>query len=108
MVAAFTLVAMTLFSVSGFCAFKKAVHGDITMKVDESTAQVDLQDSTLVKMGQRLAVFRKECEGGRFAICTKDRVGFAKISRIHDKKYAEVTMDKNVYFEPGYVVENDK
>lgn len=109
MVAAFTLVAMMLFSVSGFCAFKKAVHGDITMKMDESTAQVNLEESSIaVKMGQRLAVFRKECDGGRFAVCTKDRVGFAKISRIHDKKYAEVTMDKNVYFEPGYVVENEK
>ena len=109
MIALVTFVTVMFISATGFCSYKRAVHGDITMKMDDSTAQVNLQESsTAVKMGQRLAVFREECKGGRFSVCTKDRVGFAKISRIHDKKYAEVTMDKNVYFEAGYVVENEK
>ncbi|QDK46302.1 hypothetical protein DOM22_14580 [Bdellovibrio sp. ZAP7] len=109
MVAAFTFVAMMFISVSAFCSYKKAVHGDVTMKLNESTAQVNLEESkAAVKLGQRLAVFREECKGGRFSVCTKDRVGFAQVSKIHDKKYAEVTMDKNVYFDAGYVVESEK
>jgi hypothetical protein len=109
MVAVFTFVAMMFISVSAFCSSKKAVHGDVTMKLDESTAQVNMEESSIAaKVGQRLAVFREDCKGGRFSVCTKDRVGFAKISKIHDKKYAEVTMDKNVYFDAGYVVESEK
>lgn len=109
MVAAFAFVAVMFVSISAFCSFKKAIHGDVTLKLDESTAQVNMEESSaVIKMGQRLVVFREECRGGRFSVCTKDRVGFAKVSKIHDKKYAEVTMDKNVYFDAGYVVESEK
>ncbi|WP_413557995.1 hypothetical protein [Bdellovibrio sp. HCB209] len=108
MMAAFAFVAMMFISISAFCSFKKHAQGDVTMKLDASTAQINLEEPATLTVGQRMAVFRSECRGGRFSVCTKDRVGFAKVSKVHDKKYAEVTMDKDVYFETGYAVESEK
>lgn len=108
MMAAFAFVAMMFVSVSAFCSLKKHIQGDVTMKLDASTAQINLEEPSNLRVGQRMAVYRSECRGARYSVCTKDRVGFAKVSKIHDAKYAEVTMDKDVYFETGYAVESDK
>ncbi|WP_413575282.1 hypothetical protein ACLVWU_13330 [Bdellovibrio sp. HCB290] len=105
--AAFTVLVAVLFSVSAFCSVKKAVHADISMKINASTAQINLEEPSRFKVGQHVGVYREDCRGGRFSVCTRDRVGSAKISKIHSQKYAEVTMDKDIYFEEGYVIQGE-
>ncbi|MEK2688013.1 hypothetical protein [Bdellovibrio sp. GT3] len=106
MLAAASVLAMVLFSLTAFGNIKKAAHADISMKVNATTAQINLEEPSRFKVGQKVGVYREECRGGRYSVCTRDRVGFAKVSKIHDQKFAEVTMD-NVYFEEGYVIQND-
>ncbi|WP_413584859.1 hypothetical protein [Bdellovibrio sp. HCB274] len=103
----FTVVAMAFFSFTAFASVKKAAHADISMKINASTAQINLEEPSKFKLGQHVGVYREDCHGGRFSVCTRDRVGSAKITKVHDQKYAEVTMDKDVYFEEGYVIQND-
>ncbi|WP_413582175.1 hypothetical protein [Bdellovibrio sp. HCB288] len=107
MLATASVLALVLFSLTAFGNIKKAAHADISMKLSATTAQINLEEPSRFKVGQKVGVYREECHGGRFSVCTRDRVGFAKVSKIHDQKFAEVTMDKDVYFEEGYVIQND-
>ncbi|MNK12060.1 hypothetical protein D3C87_301160 [compost metagenome] len=105
MLSLLTFIVMVFASVGAFCATKSSVRGNVTMKISQTVAQINLGESDL-KVGQRLAVFRA-CQGGRFSVCNGDRVGSAQVTKIFNKKYSEVTMDKDVYFEEGYRVEKD-
>ena len=102
----FTFLVVAFASLSAFCANKKVAQGDITMKVSANIAQINLGESNIMK-GQRLAVFRQECHGGRFAVCTKDRVGGGRVTRVFDKKYSEIALDPGVHFDVGYIVEQE-
>lgn len=102
----FTFLVAAFASLNAFCAGKKTAQGDITMKVSANTAQINLGESKIT-MGQRLAIFRQECHGGRFAVCTKDRVGGGRVTRVFDTKYSEIALDPGVHFDVGYIVEQE-
>ena len=76
------------------------------MKISANTAQINLGENKIA-MGQRLAIFRQECHGGRFAVCTKDRVGSGHVTRVFDTKYSEIALDPGVHFDVGYIVEQE-
>ena len=106
MVFLFAFVVMLFASLNVFCMTKKSPQGDITMKISANLAQINLGE-TQITTGQRLAVFRQDCHGGRFAVCTKDRVGGGRVTRVFDKKYSEIALDPGVAFDVGYVVEQE-
>lgn len=101
-----TFLVVAFASLNAFCSARKAAQGDITMKVSANIAQINLGESN-ISMGQRLAVFRQECHGGRFAVCTKSKVGGGRVTRVFDKKYSEIALDPGVHFDVGYVVEKE-
>jgi hypothetical protein len=98
-----SLLAVALWSIDSLGAVRPAAQGDITMKITPSRAQVNLGEYHLAR-GQRVGVFKKECVGAKLPICTMDRVGSARVTRILNEKYAEITLDPGVRFEEGYVV----
>lgn len=106
MVFGITFLVMAFVSLQAFASTNKAVQGDITMRVSANIAQINL-GKTNIKTGQRLAVFRQECHGGRFAVCTKERVGGGRVTRVFDNKYSEFFVDSGVHFDVGYIVEQE-
>jgi hypothetical protein len=101
-----SLLAVALWSIDSLGAVKTAAQGDITLKINPSRAQVNLGEYDL-KRGQRVGVFKKECVGAKLPICTMDRIGSARVTRILNDQYAEITLDPGVRFKEGFIVQRE-
>ena len=101
-----SLLAVALWSIDSLGAVRPVAQGDITLKINPSRAQVNLGEYNL-RRGQRVGVFKKSCVGAKVPICTLDRVGSARVSRILNEQYAEITLDPGVRFSEGYVVQRE-
>jgi hypothetical protein len=101
-----SLLAVALWSIDSLGAVRTATQGDITLKINPSRAQVNLGEYSLVR-GQRVGVFKKSCSGAKLPVCTLNRVGTARVTRILNNQYAEITMDPGVRFREGYVVQRE-
>ena len=101
-----SLLAVALWSIDSLGAVRTTPQGDITLKINPSRAQVNLGEYNLAR-GQCVGVFKKTCVGAKLPICTLDRVGSARVTRILNDKYAEITLDPGVSFAEGYVVRRE-
>lgn len=97
-----SLLAVTMWSIDSL----GAVQGDITMKINPSRAQVNLGEYQVVR-GQRVGVFKKTCSGAKLPNCKLQRVGSARVTRILNNNYAEVTMDPGTRFREGYIIRRE-
>lgn len=101
-----SLLAVALWSIDSLGAVRTTPQGDITLKISPSRAQVNLGEYDLAR-GQRVGVFKKTCVGPKLPICTLDRVGSARVTRILNANYAEITLDPGVRFKEGFVVRRE-
>lgn len=102
-----SLIAVALWSIDSLGAIRDGrVQGDITLKITPSRAQVNLGEYQLAR-GQRVGVYKKTCVGAKLPICSLDRVGSARVSRILNNQYAEITLDPGVRFVEGYIVQRE-
>lgn len=101
-----SLLAVALWSIDSLGAVRTTPQGDITLKINPSRAQVNLGEYDLAR-GQRVGVFKKTCVGSKLPICTLDRVGSARVTRILNANYAEITLDPGVRFKEGFVVRRE-
>lgn len=101
-----SLLAVALWSIDSLGAVRAAAQGDITLKINPSRAQVNLGEYKLAR-GQRVGVFKKDCVGARLPICTLDRVGSARVTRVLNERYAEITLDPGTRFQEGFIVRRE-
>ena len=80
-----------------------AVQGDITMKINTIRAQTNL-GSYDVTLGDRVAIYKKTCQGAKVPVCRYNRVGNGVVARVLNDQYSEVVVDRGVRFGEGYVI----
>lgn len=85
------------------------MRGSVAMKGDDQEAHVCMGDKE-VKAGDRVALFRNECNrrGGKVGAldpCHKVKIGEGTVERPLNEHYSIVKVDTGVQFEEGTVVE---
>lgn len=99
-----SVLLLTMINVS--TGAQAATPAVITVKINHALVEVNLGDRD-VSVGDRVAVYKKTCPGGRGQICTKERVGAGTVARVLDDQYSEVNLDPGVQVREGYTIERE-
>ena len=83
-----------------------AKTGTVTFRIDSALVQANLGAKD-VSVGDRVAIYKRTCVGGRTQTCTKDRIGGGSVARVLDERYSEIKLDSGVHVGEGFLIERE-
>lgn len=106
-------LSAVLLSASLFGCAHSTMRGSVAMKGDDQEAHVCLGNGE-VKAGDKVALFKNVCTGGKgggkggdriTGGCIKTKLGEGTVERTLNEHYSVVKVDPGVQFEEGSIVE---